>query len=241
MLHKKQIIRNLTWPRQTKWLGVAILTALLGSGLVSAARFVRARHPVQAVPALAWPAYKGCFLVLGQVAPYNSLKFNWQEGAENMIVRQSHERIIGADLMVDCEYTHRADEFAGPRLLGLHTDLNGDGQRDLLVHCSGKIGPAGNGPSGWVYLKTKSGYQKILGEDNAQMFSVQPTITNGFRDIATYMQDKGSDGWAFLYRYNGRQYRLSACFYSNYRYQDTEGKWRETAQEQHTPFNCTAN
>lgn len=78
-------------------------------------------------------------------------------------------------------------------------DLNGDGVPEVVAQGMMNCGATGNCPF-WVLRKTKGGYEIIL-EGEAQTFTIQPSISNRFRDIVLSTHGSYSSGGLTLYQY----------------------------------------
>ena len=78
-------------------------------------------------------------------------------------------------------------------------DLNDDGVPEVMAQGMVNCGATGNCPF-WVLRKTKEGYEIIL-EGEAQTFTIQPSTSNGFRDIVLATHGSYSSGGLTLYQF----------------------------------------
>jgi hypothetical protein len=97
-------------------------------------------------------------------------------------------------------------------------DLNGNGKPEVIAQAVGLesgCSPTGNCPI-WVFMKSGNQYKSILGRDAIQTFTIQPTSTNGLRDIVLGMHGSATEQELHLYRFEGQQYRETACYEANW-------------------------
>ncbi|HEV2134998.1 MAG TPA: hypothetical protein VGR47_12240 [Terracidiphilus sp.] len=99
------------------------------------------------------------------------------------------------------------------------TDLNSDGVPEIVAQAVGEdagCSPTGNCPI-WVFIKTDPGYRVLLRADSIQTFTIQPTKTNGFRDLVLAMHGSAFDQGLYLYEYSNGKYRNTACYNASWR------------------------
>ena len=91
-------------------------------------------------------------------------------------------------------------------------DLDGDGKPEVIAQSWGMetCGATGN-CAFWVFKKIDGGYKTIL-HGGAQVFVVEETITNGFRDITLGLHDSASESELRPYRFSEGKYRKQGCF-----------------------------
>ena len=109
-------------------------------------------------------------------------------------------------------------------------DLNGDGIPEVIAQAWGVragCGATGNCPF-WVFSKSDSGYKLILGKDGwvFQIFTVEPTVTNGYHDFILGMHDSASEKTLFIYRFKNGRYHREACYDADWILMDAKG-WHE--------------
>jgi hypothetical protein len=95
-------------------------------------------------------------------------------------------------------------------------DLDGDGKPEVIAQSWGDetCGATGN-CSFWIFKKTDRSYKTIL-NGGAQVFAVEETSTNGFRDVTLGLHDSATESELFPYRFSGDRYRKRGCFDANW-------------------------
>lgn len=91
-------------------------------------------------------------------------------------------------------------------------DLDGDRTPEVIAQSSGveTCGAVGNCLF-WIFKKTNAGYRSIL-SDGAQVFSIEDTSTNGFRDVTLGLHDSATESRLFPYRFSNGRYRRRGCY-----------------------------
>jgi hypothetical protein len=91
-------------------------------------------------------------------------------------------------------------------------DLDGDGTPEVLAQSWGMetCGAVGNCLF-WIFKKTDGIYKPIL-SDGAQVFAVEDTSTNGFRDVTLAVHDSASESHLFPYGFSNGRYRRLGCY-----------------------------
>ena len=96
-------------------------------------------------------------------------------------------------------------------------DLGGDSARELIAQGGD---PAVCSPTGncffWLFRKTKRNYKLLLYAEGVQMFTIQRTQTNGFRDIVLAMHGSATASQLTLYKYSNGAYHDVACYDANW-------------------------
>jgi hypothetical protein len=112
---------------------------------------------------------------------------------------------------------------ANPAVLAANTrvkfiDLNGDGTPEIIAQPVGLgsgCGATGNCPF-WIFEKTTESYKLILGAEVFQVFTVESTVTNGFRDIVLGSHDSASQRTLSVFRYSNGKYRQRECYIAEF-------------------------
>jgi len=120
-----------------------------------------------------------------------------------------------------------------PRALAKKTrvklfDLNGDGIPEIIAQPIGidaGCGATGNCPF-WIFQKDGEGYKLLLRRMGFWVFTVEPTITNGFRDIVLASHESASERTVIVFRYSGGTYQERAC-YNAFWYDSTNHRLNE--------------
>jgi len=114
-------------------------------------------------------------------------------------------------------------------------DLNGDGIPEVVAQGMVNCGATGNCPF-WVLRKSKTGYRLIF-EGEAQTFTIQPSVSNGFRDIVLSRHGSYSSGDLMHYRFQEGIYSGVACY--DYEWTVLENdQVRELKEPRITPIRC---
>jgi hypothetical protein len=95
-------------------------------------------------------------------------------------------------------------------------DLDSDGTPEVLAQSSGMetCGAVGNCLF-WIFKKTNTGYRTIL-SDGAQIFTIEDTSTEGFRDVTLGVHDSASERHLFPYRFSNGRYHQRGCYDANW-------------------------
>lgn len=163
---------------------------------------------------------------LSLVFAFDAKQSSAQRRREVKVPQAIVQQLFKDDELKDAlEYKHEYTiEGLSKRLVAELIDLNGDGKLELSVHGINDICGAANCAS-WIYHKTTNGYQLLLDAGSIQNVKPQRTFTNGYRDIITSMHGSAFDSDLSLYTFDGKMYRLKACFYRHYRnYNDKRGR-----------------
>jgi len=141
----------------------------------------------------------------------------------------------------DLEYKHEYTiEGLSKRLVAELIDLNRDGKSEIIVHGIGDT----CGPywcANWIYHKTSADYQLLLDAGDIQDIEPQKTFTNGYRDVMAARHGSAFDSGLSLYKFDGKQYRLKACFERSYRnYEDRRGHLHVSKRPKIARVRCEA-
>jgi hypothetical protein len=95
-------------------------------------------------------------------------------------------------------------------------DLDKDGKLEVIAQswADETCGATGNCLF-WIFKKTDRGYKTIL-NGGAQVFTVEETSTNGFRDITLGLHDSATRSELHPYRFGDGRYRKRGCFDANW-------------------------
>jgi hypothetical protein len=85
----------------------------------------------------------------------------------------------------------------------------------------------------WVFEKTATGYSLILGISGVQVFTIEPTTTNGFRDIVLGSYGPASERTLLVFRYSNGRYLRGECYDANW--WTYEGGFHKLAEPKVTP------
>lgn len=97
-------------------------------------------------------------------------------------------------------------------------DLNNDGIKEIKIRGQfGNFCGATGNCSEWVFGRTvKSGKYKLLLYSNGEYFYLRRKTTNSYRDIYITTHASGYSSYHFVYKFNGKNYRKSKCWYEEY-------------------------
>jgi hypothetical protein len=120
-------------------------------------------------------------------------------------------------------------------------DLNGDGRPEVIAQ---PVGDEVCGATGncffWVFEKTASGYRLLLDAKDGdpkpgiQVFTIQPTRSQGFSDLVLGTHDSASERTLYLYRYHDGRYRQTDCYNADW-WSTQGGSWHQLKQPEVTP------
>jgi len=95
-------------------------------------------------------------------------------------------------------------------------DLNADGTPEVVVkgeRCLCSV--TGNCWLG-IYRRGKGGYEELLDAGITQTYHFLSSRSHGYRDLVTTMHGSAYDSVVFLFRFDGRRYRLRECYDRTY-------------------------
>ena len=97
----------------------------------------------------------------------------------------------------------------------------GPGERNLLVQASDNCNCGGTGNCEfWILREKPDGFDTLLQTPMVQMFSVEPSRSNGHRDVVTYAHGSASYGDLTLYQFDGQKYHVTRCAFEEYEVRD---------------------
>jgi len=116
------------------------------------------------------------------------------------------------------------------------TDVNGDGKNELAIQ--NRCAPVGNCQF-LLFKKNKNNYETVLQTTDAtvQTFKLKSNKTNGYFDIETRGHGDAWSGGIEIYKFDGKEYKLSECYEYNYSYLKN-GKLHELKKAKITPRKC---
>jgi hypothetical protein len=150
-------------------------------------------------------------------------------------------REILEDLLKDTAFVEMLPppiDSVAPNVVAEPLDLNGDGVPELEVLARGYIcrSPA-NCPT-WIYRRHGAGYERLLDAGGIAELEPQQTFTDGYRDIMTTMYGGVWQSDLTLYKFDGREYRRSACFSRRDSFLDRHGDLHELKKPRITRVAC---
>jgi hypothetical protein len=157
-------------------------------------------------------------------------KSHLPDGVKKAIVELVFEKSSASD----CVFPGRTEQQEIDLIRVASTKLSAQGT-DLLVQASDRCncGATGN-CSFWVLHERQNDFDILLKTFLVQQFSVEPSRSNGFRDLIT-----ASHGSAFLqglvlYQFDGKQYRATQCATAEYHLSDQKKDGHETVSDEPT-------
>ncbi|HZS09339.1 MAG TPA: hypothetical protein VFD58_31180 [Blastocatellia bacterium] len=88
------------------------------------------------------------------------------------------------------------------------TDLNGDGEPELILTGKGCACGGGKRCSVWIYEKIGTGYRRLFGPEMAEEIIPRKTTTNGYRDLG-FILWAGDEPMPYKAVFDGKHYRVS--------------------------------
>lgn len=116
-------------------------------------------------------------------------------------------------------------------------DVNADGKKELAI--KNGCAPVGNCQL-WLFKKRGNKYEIILKSLPAavQTFKFKTTKTKDYFDLETKDHGDAWSGEIDIYKFNGKEYKLSRCSRYNYSYLEN-GKLYELKKPRITPIKCS--
>lgn len=100
-------------------------------------------------------------------------------------------------------------------------------ERNLLVQASDNCNCGGTGNcSFWILRERPHGFDTLLKTVMVQSFAIEPSSSNGYKDVITYAHGSASYGELALYQFDGKQYRKTRCAEEEYKLRD-DGTFEE--------------
>jgi len=95
------------------------------------------------------------------------------------------------------------------------------GERNLLIQASDNCNCGGTGNcSFWILRERPDGFDTLLNTFMVQSFAVEPSSSNGYKDVITYAHGSASYGELALYQFDGKQYHKTRCAEEEYKMRD---------------------
>jgi hypothetical protein len=117
--------------------------------------------------------------------------------------------------------------------------LNRDEVPELLVHGTGSCICGMNNCDFWIYRKTANGYQMILDAGFINHIELRKTFTNDYRDLVGAMHGSAFDSDLFVYKFDGKRYRLKECLQRHYNsWEDRRGRFHVSKRPRITRVKC---
>ncbi|HET9363902.1 MAG TPA: hypothetical protein VFP71_02840 [Candidatus Angelobacter sp.] len=97
------------------------------------------------------------------------------------------------------------------------------GEHNLLVQASDNCNCGGTGNcSFWILRERSDGFDALLKTFMVQSFAVEPSSSNGYKDVITYAHGSASYGELALYQFDGKQYHKTRCASEEYKLRDND-------------------
>jgi hypothetical protein len=114
-------------------------------------------------------------------------------------------------------------------------DLNADRTPEVVI--KGKeclCSPTGN-CSFWIYRRGGSGYHELLEAEGVHRYHFLSSRSHGYRDLVASMHGSAYDSTVFLFRFDGKRYRLRECYERSYHEIDSKGIEQGVAETESSP------
>lgn len=129
-------------------------------------------------------------------------------------------------------------DSVAPDVIAEPLDLNGDGVPELEVLAIDHLCHSNANCPVWIYRRHGAGYERLLDAGNIVGLEPKKTFTHGYRDIMTTRHGNAWISDLTLYKFDGREYRRSACFSEWDGFQDRRGEWHERKKPRITRVAC---
>jgi len=154
-------------------------------------------------------------------------------GVPSVLVEMLKQEIADSDSADRCE-SSLARNFEIKAI-----DLNRDSIPEYVVHGRGMCFCSATGNCWFsIYHRTKGLLEPLLETDGVQLFKFANSVSNGYRDLFTWIHGSAFDSERRLFRFDGSRYQLMACWEESYSYLDTQGKEHILKQPRITPLAC---
>ena len=152
-------------------------------------------------------------------------------------------RAIVEDLLKDTTWIDTPAppiDSVSPDVVAYALDLNRDGLPELEVHAIDHLCHSPSNCPVWIYRRAGAGYERLLDAGNIGRLEAQQSFTHGYRDIMT-IRYGGRLSDLTLYKFDGREYRQSACFSERDFFYDRRGVFFELKKPRITRVTCRSD
>jgi hypothetical protein len=102
-----------------------------------------------------------------------------------------------------------------------HAALHANAPEQLLVQASDACHCGGTGNCAfWVLERSGKGFRVLLETEMVQRFALEPSRSNGYRDIVTSSHGSAIFQGLVLYKFDGKKYRAADCASVEYEVKD---------------------
>jgi len=129
-------------------------------------------------------------------------------------------------------------DSVAPDVIAEPLDLNGDGVPELEVLAVDHLCHSPSNCPVWIYRRAGARYERLLDAGNIAMLKAQQSFTHGYRDIMTTRYGGIMNSGLTLYKFDGREYRRSACFSERDYFYDRHRVLRELKKPRITRVLC---
>ena len=179
-----------------------------------------------------------CVAIFALATAGPNFHWNWRDSQElhwKQTIRASKLRPERRDDLVKALLRLKTKDVPDTRIKEF--DLNADGDPEVIAQgidqdaCS----PTGNCPL-WVFPWSGNHYRLLLNEQ-AQTFTIQPSKTNGFHDLVLGFHGSATNTGLSEYKFQGNVYRPAGCYEANWSYLDENGDVHDLKEPRITPCN----
>jgi hypothetical protein len=157
----------------------------------------------------------------------NSKELSWRDSLQTAKIAPSQKKALAAAIAEQLRtyvdgFVIKSESELWKKALDTRVrlvDLDGDGIPEVIAQ--DLVGCRANGNcTFWIFRKTSQGYQVLL-DDEAQTFTVQHSISNGFHDIVLGTHYDSLMGQLHLFVFQDGSYVPAACY--GYKWGDEKG------------------
>ena len=132
-------------------------------------------------------------------------------------------------------------DSVAPDMVAEPLDLNGDGVPELEILAINHLCHSPSNCPVWIYRRQGAGYERLLDAGNIVLLAPQKTLTHGYRDIMTTRHGSAWQSGLTLYKFDGHEYRRSACFSEMDGFRGRDGEYHFRKKPRITPVPCEGN
>ena len=147
-------------------------------------------------------------------------------------------REIVEDLLKDTTWLERPIDSVPSNVIAEKLYLTRDGAPALEVLAIGYICASNANCPVWIYRRHGAGYERLLDAGNIVLLEPQKNFTHGYRDIMTVRHGSAWMSGLTLYKFDGREYRRSACFSESDGFLGRDGEYHELKKPRITRVAC---